>query len=366
MSTPTGRREDDPIDEPARQLFWRLRARLVTPPAEQRTQADLDRMFRLARMQAHERPSTGADAWPPADAPLLVTPEHVLGAATADVGAHPAGVGTAEHGVVDGIVDAEVVPIRSRWAAVHGVGRVAAAAVVVFAFGAGVSAARDGITIDALLGRNAVEPQLALDVPDTPDPDAEVDVADLDEASDAVAAPEGGGEPEVSPSPGDDGDDPGPRVAEDPGDPSDGTDTGAGDATPPEPEPAPEPAPTAEIPARTQPAAPRSSDDTSPDSREDPPASDPAPAEGEVIAAPPGSVDGFGGPRPCEEGAEVSECLADNVDTDPSDEDGSAGGPSTGDGAEADPDDGTGDDTSDADATSAAEELARRRFGGDS
>ncbi len=51
--TPTPPSADDPIDPAVRSLLWRLRARLVTPPDEARTIADLDRLFAAAREHAH-------------------------------------------------------------------------------------------------------------------------------------------------------------------------------------------------------------------------------------------------------------------------------------------------------------------------
>ena len=143
MNTPTGPRADEPIDGQVRNLLWRLRAHAVTPPAEQRVQADLDRLLSAARIQAHLAPSGEADARPSVDAEVaFVTPDHPL---------HPPWA----------ILDAEVASLaearaRRSWAPSRAVGRVAAAMVVVLV-ASGAAGARDGVVhLQALLGRGDV------------------------------------------------------------------------------------------------------------------------------------------------------------------------------------------------------------------
>jgi hypothetical protein len=56
MNTPTPDR-DEAAEGPVHDLLWRLRARLVTPPTEQRVDADLDRLLSAARDHAHIAPA---------------------------------------------------------------------------------------------------------------------------------------------------------------------------------------------------------------------------------------------------------------------------------------------------------------------
>lgn len=294
MSTPTGRPEDEPIEEPVRQLFWRLRARLVTPPQEQRAQADLDRLLELARMHAHEAPSADASA----------TPAVVGDARPAD---HPAGAPQLRS-------DAEVV--RGRFARVHALGRVAAAAMVMFAFGAGAMTARNGeVSIDALLGREGRE--LPLSSPELPAAD----------------------EPATDEVPG----------GETPGDAPSGSDTDA-----PVEEPSTLAAPPTDVPANDTPPvestpqepAPAPTDPAPPAGRGTTPN---APVDADLIAAPaPDGFDGFGGPLPCPEGSQLTDCVGAEEETDEP------------------ADDGAGEDAvTDTEAVrDDAQDLARRRFGG--
>ena len=143
MNTPTGTRADEPIDGQVRNLLWRLRAHAVTPPAEQRVQADLDRLLSAARVQAHLAPSEGAVARPLVDAEAgFVTPDHPL---------HPP----------QAVPDTEVASLaeartRRAWTPGRAVGRVAAAMVVVLV-ASGAAGARDGVVhLQALLGRGDV------------------------------------------------------------------------------------------------------------------------------------------------------------------------------------------------------------------
>jgi hypothetical protein len=308
MTTPTGRHEDEPIDGPVRQLLWRLRARMVTPSSERRANADLDRLIALARVQAHEAPSAGAMANPGAGGgpAIALPPDHPVVHVAAD------GVGASEdvhRAALDLPVEVdELAERRGRFTALQGLTRVAAAAMVFVAFGAGLAGARDGsVTLTTLFGRDEVPEvdPMALQ-PDVIAPPAGNEPTD-DTGADDIAS-------EV------------PLVA----DGGDAAGSGAGDAT--------------------------ASDDTDPDVAD---ATDPAPTapkpteptrtEEQIVAAPPPPDDllGSGGPTPCDQ-PDLADCLpADDADGEPSDDSGA--------------DEPSGDTQPVGDE---AEELAKRRFGG--
>ena len=175
MNTPTGRHDDGPIDASVRHLLWRLRARLVTPPPEQRVQDDLDRLFAAAQEQAHVAPSAGASSLPTVD-----------GRASAPD--HPASVS----GPAEPVVWTASEPITDLRTAREGrrrglgptrtVGRVAAA-LVVLAVATGVAGARDGVeTLRAFLSPDGPA--------DTGEPVPQVD--DLALPDEAARVPEGG------------------------------------------------------------------------------------------------------------------------------------------------------------------------------
>jgi hypothetical protein len=287
MTTPTGRREDEPIDGPVRQLLWRLRARMVTPPSERRANADLDRLISLARVQAHEAPSAGA------------TPNPAAGDGLPLVGL-PVGVD-------------ELSERRGRFAAVHSLTRVAAAAMVFVAFGAGLAGARDGsVTLTTLFGRDEAPEAdpMALEGPDALTLEPGGETADGTEGDGATGAP--------LPADGND------TVGADAAEGTEANDTEAPDAAE-----APGPAPAAPAPA-----PPRS--------------------EEQIVAAPPPPDDllGSGGPTPCDQ-PKLEDCLPDDAD------DADDGEGSVEDGVEDEPpsevEPVVGDE---------AGELARRRFGG--
>jgi hypothetical protein len=263
MTTPTGPRRDDPIDGPVRPFLWRLRARLVTPPPEDRVETDLDRVLATARQYAHTAPSPGASSRPGA----FEQPGRPRHAAVVALGAR-------------------------RRGAVRVLGQAAAAAVIVAAVGAGALNARDGVVqIEALLGRDgsAVEP--ATPAPELPD--AGVIAAPADPPAPADPAPDDGPAEPAAPSSDDD------VVEPEPAPPAEVEEPGPSASEQPTPAPAP-----------AAPATPRRADDAP---REPAPAEpEPVPAEpGEVIAAPDpdgGGLDGFGGQRPCD-GEDGLPCL---------------------------------------------------------
>ena len=162
MTTPTGPRDHDPIDGPVRSHLWRVRARLVTPPHEDRVQADLDRIVTAARRRAHEGPSADASAQPgpfasdaSPDRPLAGSAGHgVARLPSADGAVQPAAAGD----------ELEAARGRRRPAAritAQVVGRAAAVVLLVVSVGAGVAVARDGtVSLDVLLGRDPIQPRV--------------------------------------------------------------------------------------------------------------------------------------------------------------------------------------------------------------
>jgi hypothetical protein len=254
MNTPIAPSDEEPIEATVRQLLWRLRARLVTPPVEDRSVADLDRLLAAARLHAHEAP---------------VTPLHV-----------------------EEQPSAEVVPLRTRRFEV--VGRAAAAMVLLVAVGGGIANVRDGsITIDTLLGRTPSEPSVAAPT-----------------ATDAFEAPElSGPEPEASvegPSGSAEAEDPTPSSGEPAAVPSEIE----AEAVPAEPR-------TSETEAEPDASAPDtvesapSAEPANPPAPKKPTRSLPAPPEVEIIAAPlpppPSTTDGSGGQGGCPDPVEGEE-----------------------------------------------------------
>lgn len=172
-------------------LLWRLRARLVTPPAEERVRSDLDRLLAAARDQAHLAPSDGASERPditatPAspDSPLVRLPEPEPAAAAGDPvdelarrrseRALPATDPDAEPAAALAAATDRNSSTRARrrdreqaqgLRLVGVLTRVAAAGVAIVVVGTGVSAATDGqVSLLALLARDQVEvPQAAAD-----------------------------------------------------------------------------------------------------------------------------------------------------------------------------------------------------------
>ena len=368
-----------PSDEPAtpavRSMLWRLRARLVTPPAEDRAAADLDRILHAARAHAHDEPSVGG-ATQGADAR---SDQHVQ-----------AGDDTSS------VTPIGAAPSR-RHAAVAMVGRVAAAAVLVAAVGGGIATARDGqFTIDALFGRSG-EPVpeddgLAIDdpieiegdqdgevaPPDLDDADAErderrppgLDELDLDDPDDLIDEPEPEPEPEGSTGDGSDtaggsggsSSDSGSSTGESSGSSgSSGSDGSSGNG------------------GSSGTGSNGSSDGSSDDGSEDGTSGDGSnggeeqPADdGDVIAAPPSDLDGFGGPKPCPEDVSLDDCLRDrDGEGDGSEEDDGSDGSDGSNGDDGDQDDTDEDDTDDGedpdddgdDETSEKDDLKSRRGG---
>lgn len=248
MNTPTGRSADEPIEATVRPLLWRLRARLVTPPLEERAEADLDRLLAAARTHAHE---------PPIAAVHDIAPEPELAAV--------------------------------RFLRFEVLGRVAAAAVLVVAIGGGaLGATSGGITIDALLGRAPAGPPTAAPAladiqpgenADDPEPRVEEEVTSAPE-TDAEADPQADARSEppqdvtetdpepfpevVAPT---DADEPTTSQAEEFAPPQVDEPTGAGAPSEPAPKPAPEktpkpePAPSDEVIAAPAPEPPPSTTD---------------------------------------------------------------------------------------------------------
>jgi hypothetical protein len=254
MNTPIEPSDEEPIEATVRQLLWRLRARLVTPPVEDRSVADLDRLLAAARLHAHEAPA----------APLPPV-------------AQPPG---------------EVVPLRTRRFEV--VGRVAAAMVLLVAVGGGIVNVRDGsITVDALLGRTPSEPSVAaptaadaFETPELPAPEPEA----------SIGGPSGSAEAEdPTPSSGGQAATPAEIEAEDvPAEPRTSETEAEPDASAPE---------TVENAPLTEPA--------NPPAPKQPARSIPAPPEVEIIAAPPppppSTTDGSGVRGSCPDPVEGEE-----------------------------------------------------------
>jgi hypothetical protein len=212
------------------------------------------------------------------------------------------------------------VAARRRLVSAQAMTRVAAAAMVVFAFGAGLAGARDGsvIRLDALLGRDEVpDVDPAIQVPELAAP-SETD----EEAGDGEVADDTGSS-QVQPS--DDA-----NLGRSAGDDRDTTDAS--------PIPAPAPAPDDAEATEPAPPAPKPT-------KPKPPAGD----EQIIAAPPPDDLDGFGGPKPCDQ-PKLEDCLpADDSDTSDS-------------GSDEDASDGSSAE----DAAAEAEQLASRRFGGSS
>ena len=341
MTTPTGPRASDPIDGTVRQLLWRLRARLVTPPDEQRAQADLDRMFAAARDLAHSAPSADASAQPPIDGVVSLPDHPVDGRSPQDA----AVASEASPAAITHIADPESARTRRRWAPGVALGRVAAA-VIVLTVATGVAGARDGaVTLQALLGRG--EAPVVTDEPVNDDPTGDLALGD-----DPAVEPD---EPEAGP----DDDLPAPPVEDRPAidlDPSDTddpgpTDDGSDDGSPEEP--------TSGSDGRASSGAGSDGSRSGGDRvvEDTPTVEDPPAADDEIVAAPApertadDDLAGFGGPRPCDE-ATLADCLPPPNDDEPVSDDGA-------DGVVAEKP--TTDDTS-----TKTDELASRRFGGSS
>ena len=183
MTTPTGPRDHDPIDGPVRNHLWRVRARLVTPPHEDRVQADLDRIVTAARRRAHAGPSADASAQPGPFAGDATPDRPLVGAPVDGVARLPSADDAAQPTVVAAGDDLDRARARRRPAArftAQVVGRAAAAALLVVSVGAGVAVARDGtVSLDALLGREPIQPRVddagGLAGPDVDEPDLPVD-----------------------------------------------------------------------------------------------------------------------------------------------------------------------------------------------
>lgn len=358
MTTPTGPRASDPIDGMVRQLLWRLRARLVTPPDEQRAQADLDRLFAAARDLAHDAPSADASVRPPAH-PAGSRPDHAIRAASSHDPVAPDPVTVETAGVPDVVAHRRS---RRRWLPGASLGRVAAG-VVVLAVATGIAGARDGaVTLQALLGRD--DAPVVTDEPGDEDPvgdlalepqrPEEPDAADPGEGSDD-AAPDPHREP--------------PAVDLDPPESAGTTDPPAGDDPEVEPESAPSEDRSGDDSGGQDGGSTGSGSGTDQSGsggrviEEVPADADPGGSGEEIIAAPDPAtapddgLSGFGGPRPCHE-ADLADCLPapdESVDDDAgapeSDDPGTADQPAADDA----PDDSTGTDG-----------LASRRFGGSS
>jgi hypothetical protein len=303
--TPTPAAEE-PIDPAVRSLLWRLRARLVTPPEQNRTSDDLDRLFAAAREHAHG----------PELAPEVI---RIIPPVTAGDGLSISATGTGvDHTVEVGQEDvapvpAGITPIQSRrYRLTTMVSRVAAAAVLVVAVGGGFASARDGngLTIQALLGRGASEPiesdTLANgstgEVADDPDFDASdlreprgVPLADDDDSVEVADDPD---EDALTPDPRDD-DEPSDDVSNEPAsDPDQGTD---GSSSNDAPQNAPVEEPSDEVIAAPAPAP-------APSAPADPPSAPEQPSA-EVVDEPASELVGAGGPIPCREDESLTDCF---------------------------------------------------------
>lgn len=168
---------EQPEDPAVRQLLWRLRARLVTPPDADRAATDLEQLLAAAREHAHPDPVVEAEVVrdlpreerPAAGGLHLVTQEGHLPGPVHHLGESDS---------------AEVVGARRR-AVPHHLGRIAAAVVLVVAVGGGAAGARDGqFSLPGPFGERT-----------TPDVDAPIAAADpadsaageLADAADAAA-----------------------------------------------------------------------------------------------------------------------------------------------------------------------------------
>ncbi len=281
----------------------------MTPPSEDRVDADLDRLLFLARGHAHEAPSADASASPAG------THQDVEVVAADTLPTVP---------VLQQQPLADVTPLPDRRAhlVLRTVGQAAAAMVVVAAVGVGALAASDGnITIQAILGRgDRVDPvDPAIDTPELRD-DEVVAAPPLEDAPDEPAAPSPSSTaPDASPAP------------------------GASTGTATEPDTEPEPAP----------GAPNDVAENRGATGQPGPALEGGPVDGEVsdpVPAPlPDDLLGAGGPAPCDQ-AKLADCLP-AVDEDAADE--------QGDGAASDSD---GADAAGAGDADGAQELAKRRF----
>lgn len=170
MNAPTGRHEDGPIDAPVRHLLWRLRARLVTPPSEQRVKDDLDRLFAAAQEQAHDAPSSGASSRPEVHDRGVTAPDHPVPAAVSGE--------TDDASSVSDLSRAR----RRRLGPTRVMGRVAAG-LVVLTVATGVAGARDGVE----MLRAFLSPA---DTADTTEPVEPLE-SDADLAIDGTSATEG-------------------------------------------------------------------------------------------------------------------------------------------------------------------------------
>lgn len=362
MTTPTGPSKAEHDEGRVRQLLWRLRARLVTPPDELRARSDLDRLLATARDQAHDAPSRAASSRP-----------------------GPLGVASTPSFPSSGHTGGDELAARRRLRLAP-IGRVAAALVVVLASAAGFAGAVDGpVTLHTLLGRDAdrapqvaapapIEPEVTGEAdggtdPDTSDEDADADAAATE--TDGTDAPTGQDtEPRETPD----------VTPDDTGtDPDDGSADAADDAA--EADTDDDAAETGADDGGTSGTGDTADDaDHSGDAGETGDTGDvveQVPDDAEIIAAPPSAgIDGSGGPAPCE-----AEDLADCVEDDTSDADADAVDPDTTEdtpgadggngsaGEGADREDGTTDATgggsTDPDGTNdeaEADELANRRF----
>ena len=349
-------REEELTDPAVRQLLWRLRARLVTPPDADRTTRDLEQLFAAAREHAHEAPD---EASPQRREPQPVRLEPV----------------------------AELRDRATRRGLpAQALSRVAAAIVLLAAVGGGVAGARDGqLSLQALLGTAPAVDQepsedLAAPAPVVEEDGSQPGVDDPPSLPDLDAADPGDGVPDVQP--------PDTEVAPAPQEPAPdaGNDAGSGSAEP-----------TPDTGSSTPPAGSgeSSSNGNAGGSSSNPPA-DPAPepepeteaepepvdpGQEDVIAAPPArDLDGFGGPQPCPEGQDLSSCLEDRAtdgddpateDDDGTDEasgdDGASGTDGSSDADASSGSDGSSntDGSTEQDGTSSQkDELARRRGAG--
>lgn len=294
MSTPTGSPEE-PIDDSVRTFFWRLRARLVTPPAEDRVEADLDRLIGAARIRAHVAPSAGAGPRPWDE--LESVPVYAAVEATV-----PVGQGTP---LPPAVAIDNLRALRRHRLTGAALSRAAAAVLLVVGVGTGVNELRAGtVAFDLRTDDGDLDPPVAAsDDQDT----------DVREAGDGTATGNADGGFDT------------PRSDDDvivalpfeagsgTGGDASATDRAPRTSTPDTTPQAPAPAPSGPAPSPSPSPSPVPS-----------PTPSPPPAEG--------GPDGFGGARPCD-----SPDLADCVDPPPDDE--VCEDPDATDDAAADPDD---------------------------